>query len=341
MENSTPALRALSLLAVLAALGACDSSTPPPMEQASKQRHEVAESREVAKGEAAAEPTANRPPLIRGIEFEPESPVPGDTLRVVVRASDDDKDRVFFDYEWWIDGEPLDNPSAKLVLEHATRGQVVEVSVVANDGKDESAPYRAEVELENSPPRIKQVTLNPGQQVFAGTPIVVKPEARDGDGDGVTFSYEWEVNGRGVREDGPSLDTHQLKRGNHVTVRIVASDGEDESEPYEAPMITIVNAPPKIVSRPPDALANGEFVYRVVAEDPDGDSGIQFELENQPEGMSVEPLTGVIRWTPTLEQAGRYSVSVFADDLQGGRSRQVFEVAVSAPEEDAAAAPAP
>ena len=122
-----------------------------------------------------------------------------------------------------------------------------------------------------------------------------------------------------------------------MLVRVVAGDGTARSEPAEVP-IQIVNAPPRFVSRPPETLGDGGFVYRVAAEDPDGDRGLQFQLEKAPEGMEIDPLSGAIRWAPRPDQVGTHAVSVIADDLQGGRSRQSFELRVATPDAVPAAA---
>jgi hypothetical protein len=47
--------------------------------------------------------------------------------------------------------------------------------------------------------------------------------------------------------------------------------------------------------------------------------------------MRIDPLTGKITWTPTPSQSGTYAIKVLVDDLQGGRSRQLFEVNVGSP----------
>ena len=43
------------------------------------------------------------------------------------------------------------------------------------------------VELANRAPKIVRVSIEPGRQVVAGTPIVVRPEGRDLDGDAITY----------------------------------------------------------------------------------------------------------------------------------------------------------
>jgi hypothetical protein len=330
MELSNRVFSVLLLLAGLTAAGACGSPEPTGPEEVAGDRLQ-AETREVP---ASAR---NTPPAITGIQFDPERPVPGDMLRARVSASDGEQDPFWFRYEWRVDGKLVDHDTGKLPLDRASKGQVVELTVVASDGKQDSKPMRERVELENRVPKIVGVTIEPGRQVVAGTPIVAHPEGREPDGDAITYRYDWEVNGRRRQETGPALETRRLKRGDVVRLRITAGDGTARSEPAEV-SIQIVNAPPRIVSRPPSRLDPGGFLYRVAAEDPDGDVGLQFQLEKAPEGMEIDPLSGAIRWEPRPDQVGEHPVAVIADDLQGGRSRQSFELTVGMPEAIPAAA---
>ena len=186
--------------------------------------------------------------------------------------------------------------------------------------------------IRNAAPRLEGLAIEPGGPVVAGMDIVARPNARDADGDAVSFRYEWTVNGRSLREEGPVLSTRDLRRGDVAQVSVFADDGEDESEMLQSPKLAIVNAPPRIVSRPEATTEDGEFRYHVKAEDPDGDTDLQFRLEQAPDGMSVDPASGIITWQPTPGLSGTHEVSVMVDDLQGGLSRQTFEVVVHAPE---------
>lgn len=272
-------------------------------------------------------------PSIDRIVFEPETPTAGAKLRAVVEASDADSENLWFRYAWTIDGEPVRGAAAELDLGNASRGETVEVTVVASDGVNESEPEQESATLENAPPRLVRVEVLPAGELIAGTTITVRPEVRDADGDPVTLEYEWSVNGRDLRESGASLETKSLKRGDRVAVQIVASDGEDESEPFTTPALEVVNTPPRFVSKPGKPSSDGVFRYRVAAEDPDGDLGLQFHLEKAPEGMEIDSASGAILWVPRRDQVGVHTVSVIADDLRGGRSRQNFDVTVGAPDQ--------
>lgn len=274
----------------------------------------------------------NSPPQIVSIRFEPERPTAGESVRAIVDASDPDGDSIWLDYAWSIDGTPVKSDTQRLLLRGAHKGQTVEVSVTARDGKDASDARRQSTEVANAPPKLGHIRVEPSNEVVAGTPIVVRPEAVDKDGDSMTFRYEWRVNDVEVREEGPRLATERLNRGDRVQVTVHASDGRDSGEPVTVPELLIVNAPPRIIEVSGKPQYGGEYFYRVRAEDPDGDHQLQFELEDPPDGMSIDALTGEITWRPQPDQVGTHPVAVIVDDLHGGRSRQTIEVTVSEPD---------
>jgi hypothetical protein len=327
-------LHRIVVIASLVGVAACgDEPTPappPPSEAATP----AAAPAPTATGAA----TGNSAPRIDRISFEPESPAVGDEVRVVAEASDPDGDTVWFRYAWTVDDQALENTTQQITLDgdRASKGDILEVSVVASDGVDE-VEQSTSTWLENAAPTLVSVEMLPGGEVFSGVPVTLRPEARDPDGDAVTFRYEWRVNGRRVRQDGPVLETARHRRGDTVQATVVASDGDAESEPYEMPPLTLANSPPQVVSKPAESSPDGAFRYRVEAEDADGDRNLQFELENAPEGMTIDS-GGSIVWVPGTDQVGTHTVSVIVDDLQGGRTRHTFEVTVADP--DAATTPA-
>ena len=90
--------------------------------------------------------------------------------------------------------------------------------------------------------------------------------------------------------------------------------------------------PPRILSKPGAPLSDGEFRYRVEAVDPDGDRMLRYELAEGPDGMTIDSRSGQLRWKPTREQIGNFSIAVVVDDLNGGKSRQRFDLSTAAPE---------
>jgi len=283
--------------------------------------------------------TDNRPPVVESVRLDPASPKPGQVVRVIAKGSDPDGDPVQFKYQWRIGGQTLPDTTSEVTLRNVPKGTRIEVSVVADDGHSESKPQGVVGTVGNQPPELVAVALEPIGEITAGNPVVARPQATDPDGDEIRFHYSWWVNGHEAGSDDPSLDTSKLRRGDSVKVRVVASDGIDESNAIESPPMRVGNAPPKIVSTPGGFDRDGKFRYTVEAVDPDGDRTLRYRLVKGPEGMTVDSLSGLVQWKPSATQTGKQAVEVSVDDLQGGTTSQRFELTVGADQAQAAAAP--
>jgi hypothetical protein len=182
--------------------------------------------------------------------------------------------------------------------------------------------------------------VHPGAEVPRGEMVSVLVEAEDPDGGDLDYRYAWRINGRAVSASGPSLDTKMLQNGDSIQVEVVAEDGRDESDPIQSAPVVIANAFPEILSSPSEISADGEFRYAIEARDPDGDRNLRYQLKTAPEGMTVNPVLGEVRWQPTAAQAGTHPVEVVVEDSAGARTVQAFELQVEAEDPDAAQAPA-
>jgi hypothetical protein len=69
--------------------------------------------------------------------------------------------------------------------------------------------------------------------------------------------------------------------------------------------------------------------------DEEGDR-IRYELRTMAEGLSIDPDTGRMVWTPSERQAGRHRVAVVVTDGYGGSNELYFQIEVQG---EAAAAP--
>ena len=278
----------------------------------------------------------NEPPRVDDVTLEPRRPLPGRPIRALVEASDPDGDPLRTRFVWILNGRALEASGERVDLRNAVKGDRLEVEVVVSDGQVDSEPYRLATELANQPPRLYAVGIESPDQAEPGLDLVASPRAEDADGDALEFRYTWRVNGESVDEPGPSLSTSALRRGDRVSVAVIADDGDDESELRESPPVTIGNAPPEIESAVAWKEEAGVFRYQVEARDPDGDRNLRYRLTKAPEGMKIDPLLGAIAWKPDPEKAaGRHPVEVEVDDLQGGRGVQRFEMAIRLEEEAA------
>ncbi|MHB8956711.1 MAG: putative Ig domain-containing protein [Pirellulaceae bacterium] len=102
-----------------------------------------------------------------------------------------------------------------------------------------------------------------------------------------------------------------------------------------------VNAAPSFDSQPVEFAAVGQpYVYQAAAHDPDGVI-VVFMLYQGPAGMTVDPVTGLVEWTPTAMASAQTAVVLNAYDSRGGRSAQRFVVDVAGGNRKPVLAPLP
>ena len=95
---------------------------------------------------------------------------------------------------------------------------------------------------------------------------------------------------------------------------------DDDDGPPDA------NSPPSIYSEPTGTGWEGvAWYYPVLAQDLDGDL-LAFSLVEGPEGMWIEPATGLVAWTP--EESGSVPVTVRVEDPAGASDEQSFDLTV-------------
>ncbi|MBD2365063.1 tandem-95 repeat protein [Anabaena minutissima FACHB-250] len=83
-----------------------------------------------------------------------------------------------------------------------------------------------------------------------------------------------------------------------------------------------------ISTSPTPTLGIGEvLIYKPLVQDPDADE-LTYNLPLAPEGMSVDPKTGVLVWTPQADQTGTFNIILRVQDGRGGLALQAFEAIV-------------
>ncbi|MFH1719589.1 MAG: Ig-like domain-containing protein [Planctomycetota bacterium] len=96
--------------------------------------------------------------------------------------------------------------------------------------------------------------------------------------------------------------------------------------------IEAVNDAPSITSKPVETTRVwASYLYTVRAKDPDAGDTLTYSLTRKPEGMTINPATGLIEWGPTSAQAGSHDVVVTVADSNRIRAfdTQSFTVTVT------------
>lgn len=90
------------------------------------------------------------------------------------------------------------------------------------------------------------------------------------------------------------------------------------------------NQLPTITSTAPvNATQDVPYTYDVDAVDPDVGDVLTYSLDQAPSGTTIDPITGVINWTPGSAQVGLNPVTVRVQDQRRGSDTQSFVIDVA------------
>ena len=180
---------------------------------------------------------------------------------------------------------------------------------------------------------------NPFAPTLSGTPAEIavintlyfyQPLATDPDGDPLGFLLETSPDGMNVHPATGRIEwvPEVADVGSHRVVLTVSdSRGGSSSQSWDIEVLdTVPNLPPVIESVPATITVVGElYEYQVVAADPDGQTGFDYELIAPPTGMQLDA-SGLLTWTPTATETVR--VSLRASDPLGASASQVWDLRV-------------
>ena len=190
---------------------------------------------------------------------------------------------------------------------------------------------QASVSIGNTPPRVIDISSTPSE-IYAGSDIAVTPVAEDVDGDTVSFSYQWLINGDAdplLSE--ATLPANSFTKGDTIQVQIVPNDFFDDGMVYESYAQRVPNAAPSITSEPPQGISSLDYRYQVVAHDPD-DNQLAYSLSDAPEGMLIDENSGLIQWSLINVTPGDYTIAIKVSDSEGVEAVQEYRLSLGAPE---------
>jgi RHS repeat-associated protein len=157
-------------------------------------------------------------------------------------------------------------------------------------------------------------------------------KATDQDHDPLTYDLVVKPNGMGVDPTTGTVvwfPTASQIGPQDVTLRVQDGKGGVDLQSFTI-NVTQANTPPQITSTPKGpAVVGVRWVYQVKAQDAEGDE-ITFSLGAHPVGMSIDPKTGLVQWTPTADQVGKQHIEITATDIPGASTTQLFDLPVVA-----------
>ncbi len=248
----------------------------------------------------------NTPPSKCAVAL-PYKPRTGDDLlaRLTEKPADPDGDSVKIHYRWYLDGKPEKpgKPPDKMDGRKVSRGQRWTVVATPHDGEAAGPSCEASTVVVNSPPSAVEISLHPERPgTRDGLACKIDKESRDPDGDRVSLSISWTVDGR-VFPAGPaatSVPAGVLHKGQKWKVTVVATDGDLGSQPVSAET-TVINSPPRsprLAIRPASPLSSEDLHCRLLEPTPDVDGDA---VEHAYEWFLVKGTRSVLKGKPQAE----------------------------------------
>lgn len=184
----------------------------------------------------------------------------------------------------------------------------------------------------NQPPFF---TSAPSTTAVMGQLYSYDADATDPDsGDTLTFSLTTAPAGMSINPTSGLIQwtpTAGQVGGNAVSVRVQDQGGQFATQSYTIDATPQPSLSPIITSNPPTTATVGQlYTHDVNATDPDPSDTITYSLNGAPLGMTIDPITGLISWTPGITQTGAQNVTVIASDGRGGTTSQTFSITVGA-----------
>jgi hypothetical protein len=192
----------------------------------------------------------NAIPVVDSISVTPEEASVGTTLSCSATATDDDDDvsLLTIEYTWTITAPAAEEEQDTGATEEIDvteetgdmldttsliSGSIITCSAVATDGMDDSeAMISTEITLTgNTLPVVDTVEITPAEPIVGDT-LTCEAMASDYEGDTLSYTYSWEVNGsEASAETDGSLDTTGMDVDTLVTCIAIANDGTSDSLP--------------------------------------------------------------------------------------------------------------
>ena len=250
-----------------------------------------------------------------------------------VDATDINDDELNYELSTSPEGMTI-NSDTGLITWTPTAGQVGnnDVSIIVSDNGtpslEDEQTFVLDVAEKNSMPAFTSTAI---LSAVDGVGYSYKVTADDVNSNNLSFSLDSAPVGMTIDSDGnivwvPTSD----QIGTHIVRIAVTDDAVDSLTTYQQFILTVesANVAP-VFNSTAGKVAKEESAYNYAVSVNDANN-VTFELTTKPAGMSINPRTGEISWTPTNNQNGLHDVVILAtDDGKPSMSAtQTFQIAV-------------
>jgi hypothetical protein len=280
----------------------------------------------------------NRPPRFDQNTVVDQSSTAGAAFCTTVKASDPDGDSITWSVaqpEFTLTQTSPGVASLKLGAADATAG-VHRVDLKVEDGKggyDKAQFYiilNGSSGTNNHPPVFDPATTT-DRTAPADNELNLTVKASDPDGDVLYWSVDnvlFKYNQGTPNELDLSISAADAKSGIiRLTITVIDGKGGIAQASFNVSFIPGMNRPPQFISAPVlNATVGTQYQYDALATDKDQDN-LTYSLKEGPAGMTLDPKTGSVSWTPTLAQLGLNHVLISVTDGQD-LDHQAFDITV-------------
>ncbi|MGB2715172.1 MAG: putative Ig domain-containing protein [Vicinamibacterales bacterium] len=179
------------------------------------------------------------------------------------------------------------------------------------------------------------ITSVPNTSATEGQPYSYDVNASDPDaGDSLTYSITTAPGGMTIHPSTGLIAWTPVAAhlpSAQVVVQVSDGKGGSATQSFTINVAPAPNQNPSVTSTPPTSATEGQpYTYDVGASDPDSADVLTFNLTTAPGGMTIDPATGLIQWTPAASHVPSVQVVVQVLDGKGGSTTQSFTIDVTA-----------
>lgn len=243
-------------------------------------------------GEDEGEPVSSRAveigntaPSLASVTIGPEDPTTGTTIEATLgELLDVDGDTITLAWSWRVDG--VQRASGEVLPGNRyLRDQEIQLLLTPSDASGAGEPVASNVLVAaNTLPVVTSITLSPASPQTDDL-VVATVEADDADGDPVTLTYSWVVDGSSVSTTGDTLDgATDFDKDDSISVTVTPSD-TDAGVGVKSDTIYAINTPP-----PAPAIGFSP-------EEPGADDDVTCVIEAQDADADADTITYTFAWT--------------------------------------------
>jgi hypothetical protein len=190
------------------------------------------------------------PPVLDGVTLSPSSGYESSTFTCETgTATDPDGDTISYGYRWYVNGSAIAATTDSITGSYFSKNNEIYCVVTPYDGEADGTSVTSDtVTVLDSPPSITGVSISPGSPTVQSNLTASVSGASDADGDSISYTYAWTVNGAAIHGSSSTLSSSNFVRDDDIAVTVTPSDGTESGHAITSSTVTVGNAAPTLSS---------------------------------------------------------------------------------------------